>query len=125
MPATYPLPSLRDARMRAVRDAIAGGRLQIGSAGVKNVLAEIPLGAPAGEVKAGQLTLELPQYGAVAQGTGKAAAARIVDAQGEVAVAGLTVGDELESPAPDIVLSNKRIETGMIVQIRMLVITHY
>jgi hypothetical protein len=91
----YELPT-KTARMAAVRDMIdaasTAGRLQIGTAGMALVLRELTLNDPCGVVSGDTLTLSgFPKSDATGP-AGNAGAARIVDGDGNVVMADLTVG---------------------------------
>lgn len=112
-------------RMTAVRDTIDAGTgpgvLQIGTAGMATVLAEITLGNPCGTVSGSTLTLSgFPRSDTSANATGTAAAARIRDGSGNDVITGLTVG----TSGSDINLDSTSITTGQTVTITSAAITH-
>lgn len=112
-------------RMTAVRDTIDAGTgpgvLQIGTAGMATVLAEITLGKPCGTVSGSTLTLSgFPRSDTSANATGTAAAARIRDSSGNDVITGLTVG----TSGSDINLDSTSITTGQTVTITSAAITH-
>jgi len=115
--------SVRTARMQEVADAIGAGStpgvLQIGTAGMAQVLATIPLDDPPG-VAGDVLTLldEPAEIEATAGGT--AAAARIRDSDNVDVVTGLTVGVS----ASDIIIDNVTITLGQNVRVTAATITH-
>jgi len=122
--ASYNL-NVRNARLTVVRDAIdqgpAAGVLQIGTAGMATVLAEITLGDPCGTVAAGVLTLTgFPRSDTSANASGTAAAARIRDSVSTDVITGLTVG----TSGTNIVLDTATITAGQQVQINSATITH-
>lgn len=112
-------------RMTAVRDTIDAGTgpgvLQIGTAGMATVLAEITLGDPCGTVSGSTLTLSgFPRSDTSANATGTAAAARIRDGSGNDVITGLTVG----TSGSDINLDSTSITAGQTVTITSAAITH-
>lgn len=124
MAVTY-TTAVKTARMTAVRDQIdlgsGPGVLQIGTAGMATVLAEITLGDPSGTVSGAVLTLSgFPRSDTSANATGTAAAARIRDSSGTDVITGLTVG----TSAADIILDNTSINSGQTVTINSATITH-
>lgn len=124
MAVTY-TTAVKNARMTAVRDQIdlgsGPGVLQIGTAGMATVLAEITLGDPSGTVSGAVLTLSgFPRSDTSANATGTAAAARIRDSSGTDVITGLTVG----TSAADIILDNTSINSGQTVTINSATITH-
>jgi hypothetical protein len=117
----------RNARMTVVRDQIdagpAAGVLQIGTAGMATVLAEITLADPCGTVAGGVLTFAgFPRSDASANATGTAAAARIRDSTGVDVVTGITV--TATGGGGTVVLDNINITAGQQVQINSATITH-
>lgn len=124
MAVTYPT-AVKTARMTAVRDQIDGGAgagvLQIGTASMATVLAEITLGDPSGTVSGAVLTLSgFPRSDTSANATGTAAAARIRDSAGTDVITGLTVG----TSGSDINLDSTSITAGQTVTINSATITH-
>ncbi|MFZ9767200.1 MAG: hypothetical protein ACO3C4_01750 [Candidatus Limnocylindrus sp.] len=124
MAVTY-TTAVKSARMTAVRDQIdlgaGAGVLQIGTAGMATVLAEITLSDPSGTVTNDVLTLSgFPKSDTSANATGTAAAARIRDSAGTDVITGLTVG----TSAADIILDNTSINSGQTVTINSATITH-
>lgn len=124
MAVTY-TTAVKTARMTAVRDQIDGGAgagvLQIGTAGMATVLAEITLNDPSGTVSGAVLTLSgFPKSDTSANATGTAASARIRDSSGTDVITGLTVG----TSGSDINLDNTSINTGQTVTINSATITH-
>lgn len=117
--------AVKSARMTAVRDQIdlgaGAGVLQIGTAGMATVLAEITLNDPSGTVSNGVLTLSgFPRSDTSANATGVAAAARIRDSAGTDVITGLSVG----TTGSDINLDNTSINAGQTVTINSATITH-
>lgn len=117
--------NVKNSRMTAVRDAIDAGTgagvLQIGTAGMATVLAEITLGDPSGSVAAGVLTFSgFPRSDTAANASGTAAAARVRDSNAVDIITGLTVG----TSGTDIVLDTTTITAGQQVQINSFTITH-
>jgi hypothetical protein len=126
MPASY-RTSLKNTRMTAVRDDIDNGAgagvLQIGTAGMAVVLADITLADPCGTVSAGVLTFSgFPRSDTSANATGTAAAARIRDSAGNDIVTGLTV--TATGGGGDIQLNSVSVSTGQTVEITSAAITH-
>lgn len=124
MPIVY-TTAAKNARMTAVRDLIDAGEgpgvLQIGTAGMAAVLAEIPLGDPCGTVANGVLTLDgFPRSDTAANDAGTAAAARIRDSDGNDVITGLTVGTD----AADIILDTVTVAANQTVTITGASITH-
>lgn len=112
-------------RMTAVRDTIDAGTgpgvLQIGTAGMATVLAEITLGDPCGTVSGSTLTLSgFPRSDTSANASGTAAEARIRDSSGNDVITGLTVG----TSGSDINLDSTSITAGQTVTITSAAITH-
>ena len=115
----------KNARLTAVRDQIDAGAgagvLQIGTAGMATVLAEITLADPCATISAGVLTFSgFPRSDTSANASGTAAAARIRDSNGVDVITGLTVG----TSGADINLDTTTIATGQQVQITSATITH-
>lgn len=112
-------------RMTAVRNTIDAGTgpgvLQIGTAGMATVLAEIILDKPCGTVSGSTLTLSgFPRSDTSANATGTAAAARILNGSGNDVITGLTVG----TSGSDINLDSTSITAGQTVTITSAQITH-
>ena len=115
----------KNARLTAVRDQIDAGAgpgvLQIGTAGMATVLAEITLADPCATISAGVLTFSgFPRSDTSANASGTAAAARIRDSNGVDVITGLTVG----TSGADINLDTSTIAAGQQVQITSATITH-
>ena len=113
--------AVKNARLEAVVSQIgSGGKLEIGTAGMAEVLATFTLESTAGTASGGVLTFSgFPkQDGADASGT--AAAARIRKSDDTDIVTGLTVG----TSASDIILDNTNIATTQVVIIQSAAITH-
>lgn len=115
----------KNARLTAVRDQIDAGAgpgvLQIGTAGMATVLAEITLADPCATISAGVLTFSgFPRSDTSANASGTAAAARIRDSSGTDVITGLTVG----TSGADINLDTTTIAAGQQVQITSATITH-
>jgi hypothetical protein len=124
MPVTYNTAT-RNARLTAVRDQIDAGTgagvLQIGTAGMATVLAEITLADPCATIASGVLTFSgFPRSDTSANASGTAAAARIRDSSGTDVITGLTVG----TSGADINLDTTTIAAGQQVQITSATITH-
>jgi hypothetical protein len=115
----------KNARLTAVRDQIDAGAgpgvLQVGTAGMATVLAEITLGDPCGTVAAGVLTFSgFPRSDTSANAAGTAAAARIRDSAGNDVITGLTVG----LTGTDIVLDSVTFSEGQLLMINTATISH-
>lgn len=114
----------KNARMQAVADNIDGGSgagvIEIGTAGMATVLAQITLAYPCGTVSGGVLTFSgFPRSDTSANATGTAAAAVIKASNGTVVVSGLTVG----TSGTDIILDTTAIDTGEVVTLNNASIT--
>lgn len=120
MAITY-TTAVKNARLNAVVAQIgAGGKLEIGTAGMAQVLATITLDATAGTVTGGVLTFSSFPKTVAASATGTAAAARIRTSGDVDVVTGLTVG----TSATDIVLASLPITSGQNVTLNSATITH-
>lgn len=124
MAVTY-TTAVKTARMTAVRDQIDAGSgpgvLQIGTAGMASVLAEIALSDPCGTITSGVLGFSgFPKSDTSANNSGTAAAARIRDSNGTDVITGLTVG----TSGADIILDSVSITAGQTVTINSASITH-
>lgn len=116
----------KNARLAGVVSTIDAGTgagvLQIGTAAMAVVLADIVLADPAGTVAAGVLTFSgFPRSDTTANATGVAAAARIRDSDGNDVITGLTVG--LPGSGADILLETTNIDAGEIVTLNTATIT--
>jgi len=116
--------ALRTTRMNDVKTAIdAGsgpGTLEIGTAGMGTVLAELTLSDPCGTVSGDVLTFAAITQDSSANSSGTAAAGRIKDSAGNIIVSGLTVG----TSGADIIFSSTTITAGQPVPITSAQITH-
>jgi hypothetical protein len=121
MPITYS-NAFAAARLEAVLDLLAGGSLEIGTAGFGAVLAQIPLASPAGSVTNKVLTLTMPASDTDANADGTAAAARIKDSGGTAQITGLTVG--VAGSGADIIMNSVAIAEHAAVTISAATITH-
>jgi hypothetical protein len=124
MAVTYST-AVKNARLLAVRDQIDAGSgpgvLQIGTAGMATVLADITLSDPSATAASGILTFSgFPKSDSAANATGVAAAARIRDSAGTDVITGLTVG----TSGTDIILDNTSINAGQTITINSATITH-
>lgn len=125
MAVTYP-NNVKVARMTAVRDLIdagsGAGRLEIGTTAMGTVLATVTLADPSGTVAgAGVLTLSsFPRSDTSADASGTAAAARLVDSDGNAVITGLTVG----LSSADVILDSLSLTAGQTVTINSAVFTH-
>lgn len=119
-------PDIRNARMAVVAAALNGGRLEIGSAGMAELLAIVPLANPSGTLLGDRFTLTLPRHGVMAGAVGDAAAARLLRANGALVRDGLTVGTEPlpGAPYPDVVVSSTQCAPGIFVVIDELTLEH-
>jgi hypothetical protein len=113
--------AVKNARLEAVVSQIgSGGKLEIGTAGMAEVLATFTLESTAGTATSGVLTFSgFPKQDS-ADATGIAAAARIRKSDNTDIVTGLTVG----MSASDIILDNTNIVTNQVVIIQSAAITH-
>lgn len=116
----------KNARLQGVVSTIDAGSgagvLQIGTASMATVLAEITLADPCGTVASGVLTFSgFPRSDSSANATGVAAAARIRDSNGADVITGLTVG--VPGSGADIILETTNIDTGEIVTLNSATIT--
>lgn len=111
---------LKNARLELVRAAFDGGTLEIGTAGMSARIATILLDKPSGQVADASLRLlGFPKL-AMAEAAGRAAAAQIKNAEGEVVASGLTVG----LAEADVVLGKIDIAAENIVRIDRAEIPH-
>lgn len=103
-------------------DAGAGvGLLNIGTAGMSTMLAQIPLVKPSFSILAGVMTmLGIPVSTPSALATGNAASATFSDSLGNVVVTGLTVG----TANADIILNSIDIQVNQEVRVTAGAITH-
>lgn len=116
----------KNARLEAVVNTIDAGSgpgvLQIGTASMAVVLADITLADPSGTVSGGVLTFSgFPRSDSSANATGVAAAARIRDSNGADVITGLTVGTP--GSGADIILETTNIDAGEIVTLNTATIT--
>lgn len=107
-------------RMTATRDALASGTLEIGTAGMAQVLTVHTLTAQGGTVSNAVWTLALAAATVAAGAAGVAAAAQIKDSGGTPRVTGLTVG----TSGTDVVLDNTNVALGQNVTISAATVTH-
>ena len=114
--------AVKNARLDAVVTAIGvSGKLEIGTAGMGTVLAEISLNSTAGTTSGGVLTFSgFPKSDTSANASGTAAAARIRDGSNVDVITGLTVG----TSGTDIILDTTSIVSGQTVTITSAAITH-
>ena len=98
--------ALKNARAAATQAIIAGGRIDICTAGASQVLASLPI--TAARVENGDLMISLRD--AMALGDGAAATACIVAGDGTPAIDGLSVGDN--ASAADIKFGTARFSIG-------------
>jgi hypothetical protein len=113
--------------MTHVRDDIDSGSgpgvLEIGTAGMATVLAQIPLADPCGTVSGGVLTFGgMPRSDPSANATGIAAAARIRNSAGDDIITGMTVS--VTGGSGDVQLNSVAVEAGSRVDIISCAITH-
>lgn len=115
---------LRSARMREVIDAIDAetdpGTLQIGTAGMAQVLVELELEKPSFTESGGVITMAGVPISGVAGASGTAAAARIRDGDDNDVVTGLTVG----TSGAEVNLNSVDISSGQTVTLSSGTITH-
>ena len=122
MAVTY-TTAAKTARITATRDHFADGTLEIGTAGMAQVLATFGLDAAGGTISGDTWTLVFDASSVSASGTGTAAAAQIKRSAGNGAAAditGLTVG----TAATDIILDNDSITSGQTVTLSSATIQH-
>lgn len=119
MPITYSTTT-KSARMTAVRDQMdaggAAGKLEIGTAGMAQILATVTLGYPGastGTVTNGVLSLAGFPKEVNASVTGTAAAARIRTSANADVITGLTVG----TSGTDVIIDNTSLASGQIVRV--------
>lgn len=120
MTVVYPA-ALRNERLEAVRTAVDGARrpgaIEIGTDGMRQVLAAVPLRRPCGKVLGGELVFDVAGAEEDARWSGRPAEARIVDGDGSAVVTGLRVGD-------DVLISAERIRAGQRVAVVSARILH-
>ena len=108
------------ARMEAVCAEVAGGKLELGTSGMRQVLAAFDLSGSGGSVRGKTWEIEFAASEVLADNEGKASSAQIKDAAGRVRISGLTV-----SPSSgDIVLDDVLIRQGHRVTLTSASITH-
>ena len=116
----------KNARLTAVANTIDGGSgpgvLQIGTAGMAVVLADITLADPCATVSGGVLTFSgFPRSDTSANANGTAAAARIRDSAGNDVITGLTVG--LTGSGADIIFESVSFNVGEVITLNSATIT--
>lgn len=100
------------AQMNAVYLMMVGGKLELGTDQMKTLLASIDL--PAGDCACvGNTILCTPQAGTYAVANGRAAAARVRGASGNLLITGLTVGTK----NTDAILDYVDIKKGQIITV--------
>jgi hypothetical protein len=116
--------ALKDTRMNAVLSAVDGpsgfASIEIGTAGMAQVLVIINLSKPSFSEASSTLTMLGAPKNGVASTAGTAANARVKDGSGGVQVSGLTVGIS----GTDIVLNSTSILQGQTVTLTSATITH-
>lgn len=116
--------TLRTARLNAVVAAIdagpGAGKLEIGTAAMGTLLAELTLSDPCGTVSGDLLTFAAITQDSSANNSGTAAAAQIKDSTGIVVISGLTVG----TSGTDIIFSSVAITAGQAVPMTSAQIAH-
>lgn len=110
----------KDDVITAIRDRVANGTLEIGTAGMASVLATFGLSATGGAVASNVWTLAFDASPVTAGNTGTAAAAQIKDSGGTARITGLSVG----TSATDIVLDSTSITSGQNVDMTSATLTH-
>lgn len=108
------------ARITATKDHFINGTLEIGTAGMAQVLATFTLTASAGSAATDTWTLGFASGSVTAGGTGTAAAAVIKTSGAASDITGLTVGTGSEN----IVLDSASITTGQTVTLSSASIQH-
>ena len=115
---SYSIP-IKNARLGIVRDALNGGRLEILS-DIGSRIASIELEKVSGSVLIGSLVFSgFPKF-AMAETGGKASAARLVSAGGEITASGLTLG----LSGADVIMENIEIDAANVVRIDRAEIRH-
>lgn len=116
--------AVANARLNQVSAAMSAGatpgRIQIGTAGMAVVLVDVPVDDPIAAAAARVLSLLAAPEMVAAEGTGIAAAARLVDSDDNVVASGLTVG----TAAADVIVDSTNITTGQNVTVNSAAITH-
>ena len=108
-PAAALISARRAAVVAAIDAAGSAAAIELLNAG-GSVLVSIPLAYPCGSVDSTGVQLATTEYGQIIA-TGDAANAKIVDGSGTL-IAYLTTGIAGDSPTPDIVLTNMRLNAG-------------
>ena len=103
--------AIKTERMGVVRDALAGGRMELLQD--KFLLARIPLGN--GTVEGAELSFAVSEGAAMLGGT--PTAARLLDYYGRIAAEGLVVG-------VDVLMDDENISAGQTVRVLSCVIRH-
>ena len=108
----------KTARMTAVRDKIDGGagagKIQIGTTSMLTTCIEVPLDDPSGTVSGPTLTLSGFPKTVTATGTcSPAAAARVVDSDGNVVIDNLTVG----TAGTNVIMDTTNVNPGQLVTV--------
>ena len=116
--------AVKNARMTAVRDYFAGGKIEILTSG-DVLLVQFPISSVGGSVSSGTWTLTFGgsatgNHSSAASAGGVAAKAQVKNAGGLAHITTLTVG----TSAADIILDNTNIATGQNVTINSAAITH-
>lgn len=125
MAITY-VNSLKQTRLEAVRDAIdadaSAGQILLGTSGMAATLATFTCNDPSGTPSAGTFSFDgFPKEEEAAAG-GTLAAAEIRDGAGTLVASGLTVG--LSGSGADIIVDNTNVNSGQLVRIESVTITH-
>ena len=111
---------VKNARMAATKTALgASGKLEIGTAGMAQILSTHPLGA-GGTVTGSVWNIISSENSVAATAGGTAAAARIRTSGNADVVTGLTVG----IAASDVIIDNTNIASGQTVKVNSASITH-
>lgn len=119
MAVTY-VTAVKNARMTAVRDAVANGTLELGTTGMAQVIATFGLTTSGGTVTGGVWTLAFDASTVSAGASGAAAAARIKNSGTTSSIIGLTVG----TTGTDVILDNTNIAAGQSVTLSSATLTH-
>lgn len=101
--------------MQAMRDSVAGGSLEIGTANMKTVLASFKLDESGGSVDGATWRVGIAAPTAEADVGGRAEAAQLKDRTGTPRITGLRVG--MRGSNSDVVLSNTQVNKGQHVTI--------
>lgn len=111
--------TIKNARMTAVRDALAGGSIELLTA-ADAVITSHTLSAGGGTVTNGVWTLAFAAATVAAGASGTVAKAQIKDSLGNARLTGLTV----DTSGTDVIVQNTSINAGQDVSITSATVTH-